>query len=88
EGEGEGDGEEGNVGVTTKQEMVMNFSSLEEAVMVRELRKDNLPGRIIRGDQEEGGVSSMLGERTLQQLHVTSGPVVLSLRPRRPLSRA
>ncbi|CAM9781452.1 unnamed protein product [Scytosiphon promiscuus] len=68
-------------------EGVPGFEGLEDAMLVRELRKDRLPGKIIRaGDDGSGNTTGgIFVGKPISELHLSSSvALVICLRPRLP----
>ncbi|CAM9228371.1 unnamed protein product, partial [Sphacelaria rigidula] len=62
------------------------FRDLEEAMLVRDLKKDRLPGRIIRGrDGSDTTAGGLFVSQPISELRLaSSSALVLCLRPRLP----
>eukprot|EP00903_Cladosiphon_okamuranus_P007249 g7034.t2 len=67
-------------------EGVPGFEALEEAMLVRELTKDRLPGKIVRSSDGSGNTAGgLFVAQPISELHLSSSvALVLCLRPRLP----
>eukprot|EP00752_Nemacystus_decipiens_P001274 g1270.t1 len=67
-------------------EGVPGFEALEEAMLVRELTKDRLPGKIVRSSVGSGNTAGgLFVAQPISELHLSSSvALVLCLRPRLP----